>query len=194
MNYFSKLKINGGFTLVELLVVISIATIITTSLVFQQSSWNDQLAVKTQGYEMALMIRQAQIYSLSVREDTGGSGDKFNIGYGVYFDTDNTRYIYFADRNGNQMYEPGEEIEVKTFTKGVLIKDVCGIASCIYFGGGPMQKVNISFLRPDPKANMMLTNNGGQKKDDPPVSITLKSPRGVLSLVKVEANGQVSIQ
>ena len=76
-----------GFTLVELIVVMSIATVIMTALIIQQSKWNDRLTVNTQAYELALMIRQAQIYSLGVREDMAGGGG-FDVGYGVYFDKD----------------------------------------------------------------------------------------------------------
>jgi prepilin-type N-terminal cleavage/methylation domain-containing protein len=105
MNYFSKLKIKGftptpkslvsGFTLTELIVVITIATIITTALVFQQAKWNDNLAVSTQAYDLALMIRQAQIYSLGVKEDNSATGDKFNIGYGIYFTQNNLIFNLF---------------------------------------------------------------------------------------------------
>ena len=111
MNY-SKLKIENcklkisakrGFTLIELIVVMTIATIITTALVVQQSKWSDQLAVNTQAYELALMIRQAQIYSLGVKEYTAGTGDKFNTGYGIHLDKSaSNQYIFFADKNINK--------------------------------------------------------------------------------------------
>jgi len=191
MNYFSK---NKGFTLIELLVVVSIAVVITTSVVVQQRSWSDSLAVKTQAYDLALMIRQAQVYSLGVKEDTVGTGDKFNIGYGVYFDTDNTRYIYFADRNNNNQYDNGEQVETKTFNNGVLIKDVCGVSKCIYSGGGLLQKASISFFRPETNANISLLNNVGNPIDNSPVTISLESPNGIIVNVIVEANGQISIQ
>jgi prepilin-type N-terminal cleavage/methylation domain-containing protein len=204
MICFSKLKKNmglpreakrsGGFTITELIVVAAIVSVITTAVVIQQGSWNSQLAVKTQAYELTMMIRQAQVYSLGVKEDKAGVGDKFNVGYGVYLDNNNARYIYFADRNINQLYDLGEEIETKTFARGTTIKDICGISLCIYSGGGAFRHANISFFRPDPKANIMLTNPGGQKKDDPPVTITLQSEGGITYSIKVEANGQVSMQ
>jgi len=183
----------AGFTLVELIVVMAIATIIMTTLVIQQNKWNDSLTVSTQAYELALMIRQAQVYSLGVREDTAGTGDKFNVGYGVYFDTDNTRYIFFADRDGNMKYDSGEAIETKTFTRGVTIKNVCGNTKCFFTGSGSLRRANISFFRPETGANIKLTNTGGNRADDPPVTISLKSIGGKVSSVKVEINGQVSI-
>ena len=186
-------KRSGGFTLVELIVVMAIAIVMITSLVIQQSSWNDSLSVSTQAYEMALMIRQAQIYSLGVKEDTAGGGDKFNIGYGIHFDTNPARYIYFADRNGNQKYDSGEETETKTFTRGVTVEDVCGSSECIYTGGGPLKKAGILFFRPEAKAIISLLNNGGNSVDSPPVTVTLKSVGGKEYKVIVQTNGQVSI-
>jgi prepilin-type N-terminal cleavage/methylation domain-containing protein len=196
-----KMEVKRGFTLVELMVVITIVTIITTAVVVQQNSWNDSLVVSTQAYELALMIRQAQIYSLGVREDVAGSGDKFNVGYGVHFDSTKTRYIFFADRDSgggaNEKYDssPNEAVETKTFTRGVTIDRICGIK-----GGGencsnPLSKIDISFFRPDTKANISFLNGGGNAAPGfgPPATIYLKSPGGKQYKVKVETNGQISV-
>jgi prepilin-type N-terminal cleavage/methylation domain-containing protein len=184
----------AGFTLIELMVVIVIATVLMTAIVVQQSKWNDQLTVNTQNYELALMIRQAQVYSLGVREDKSGSGDKFNVGYGIYFSQNNTnQYIFFADRNKNQKYDSGEAIETKVFNRGVTIKDVCGKNRCFFTGGGPLQQASVMFFRPDTDAIISLLNNGGNSVDVPPILVTLKSVGNRTSSVKVESNGRVSI-
>jgi prepilin-type N-terminal cleavage/methylation domain-containing protein len=199
-SIFSKNK-NKGFTLLELIVVMSIATIIMTTLVIQQDSWNDSLVVNTQAYELALMIRQAQVYSLGVREDISapsGTVDKFNVSYGVYMDQNHLdRYVFFVDRNGNKIYDsgpPDEAIEIKTFNRGVLIKDVCGNKGKCFPGIGPLEQASILFFRPKTEAIISLLNFGGNPVDVPPVVIRLTSPKGKISSVKVEANGQVSIQ
>jgi len=200
MNYsiFSKNKNKRGFTLTELIVVITITTVIMTALVVQQNRWNDQLTVSTQAYEMVLMIRQAQIYSLGVRGDSAGTGDKFNIGYGVYLSQNNLNgYILFADRNGDKIFTSadGQPIETKNFNRGVTIKDVCGTGSNGCFpGNGPLASVSILFFRPETKANMALLNAGGNSTGDPPITIRLQSSGGKYSSVKIEGNGQISIQ
>ncbi|KKP56176.1 MAG: hypothetical protein UR50_C0006G0011 [Parcubacteria group bacterium GW2011_GWC1_34_10] len=194
MNFLTFFK-KKGFTLIELMVVMSIATIMMAVLIFQQNKWSDQLSVNTQAYEMVLMIRQAQIYSLGVREDTGGTGDKFNVGYGIYMNQSNAnQYIYFADRDGDQKYDSGEAIETKTFSRGVTIKDVCGSSNCFFVGGGPLWQASISFFRPETKANIKLLNNGGNPVDTPPVTIKLQSSGGREVNIIAEANGQVSVQ
>lgn len=183
----------------ELIVVVTIATIIMTVLVIQQGKWNDRLAVNVQTYELALMIRQAQVYSLGVRECTLAtcSGDKFNIGYGIYLDEDNDdRYIFFADRNGNKKYDDGEMIEEKLLTRGVSLQRFCGTGPHPCSDGpSDLDQVNISFLRPEPKAEIEFLNNGGQTSVgiSSPVNIRFISPGGKVSAVKVESNGQVSI-
>ncbi|MFH0804357.1 MAG: type II secretion system protein [Candidatus Zambryskibacteria bacterium] len=197
---FKNLKLNRGFTLVELVVVMAIATIMVTSLIIQQSKWNDRLTVNAQAYELALMIRQAQIYSLGVREDTGGSGNKFNVGYGVYIDEDlpSNQYIFFADRNGDKAYNSGEMIGgAISLTRGVTIEKFCGATGPKPCNNdtGPLNQLVITFFRPEPKANIALLNpGGGSGGTNPPATIYLKSVGGRVSSVKVEDNGQISVQ
>lgn len=196
----------SGFTLTELIVVISIATAIMTTLVIQQNKWSDSLAVSTQAYDLALMIRQAQIYSLGVRENTAGVGDKFGGGYGVYFDSGDpaskTRYIFFADVNHNGEYDTGVDqiIENRNLTKGVIIDRFCGIKGTgneqerCSPGTGNVSFMHITFYRPEAKARIIMKNSGGGPAQNviPPAEIHLKSPNDVYFNVIVEENGQIS--
>jgi prepilin-type N-terminal cleavage/methylation domain-containing protein len=201
MNYFSKnkgLSAQAGFTLTELLVVVAISVVLTTAIIIQQNKWNDNLAVKTQAYELVLMIRQAQIYSLGVREDVGGVGNKFNIGYGMFFSANgNENVSFFADRNNNLKYDsPGEKIEEKIFTRGVKISNVCASACG---GAGPKpKKLNISFLRPNPVAHLFyLAANGDDFTPavSSPALIEVSSADGsYVVTITVADNGQISMQ
>lgn len=197
MNYFFNKR---GFTLTELIVVMSIATIMMATLVIKQGSWNDNLALRTQAYELAMTIRQAQAYSLGVRENATSVGDKFNVGYGVFMDQGHMdRYTFFADKDGDKKYDAGEEIESsKVFNRGVSILKVCGfnggVEKC-FPGVGFWEQVNISFLRPQTNANVIFLNNGGNNKTPSPAKIYLKSSgSGKVITVEVKTNGQVSIQ
>ncbi|MBN2093792.1 MAG: prepilin-type N-terminal cleavage/methylation domain-containing protein [Candidatus Zambryskibacteria bacterium] len=195
--YPVKLQRSGGFTLIELLVSISIAMIIITVFVMQQRQWDEQLAVNTEAYELALMIRQAQIYSLGVKGQLGVAGDIFNVGYGIYMRQGlSDKYIFYADKNHNEKYDAGEEIETTKFDKGITIKDVCGsVKNWCFEGGGSLFQADIRFFRPDTAAKILLTNVGGIDKDFPPVKITLQSAGGSkTSLITVDASGQVSVQ
>src|SRR3989338_6889263 len=186
-------KGEAGFNLTELLVVITIATIITTSLIVQQNKWNDHLAVSTQAYEMTLMIRQAQIYSLGVREYVAGTGDKFNIGYGIYFDIATPdRYVFFADKNKNLEKDADEVLETKIFTKGVTVRSICGVnntgAERCYPQNG-VNQVAVSFYRPEPRALIKFFNAPGNENTSvgSPTTFYLQSANGKESSIKVEA-------
>lgn len=194
------LKNKKGFTLIELVVVMTIILTITTAVVLQQNSWNDRLAVNTQAYDMALMTRQAQIYSLGVREYKGGTGDLFDVGYGICFDSNiSSSYNFFVDTNKDQKCSSSEYLETKTLNRGVVIDRICGFNSSgqqrCSPDAGNLVKVNVSFLRPDPVAFIKFINNGGNDSNNiyGPVSIYLRSPSGVQYQLKVDSNGQISV-
>src|SRR3989344_26979 len=206
LKFFNKDKVRSGFTLVELLVVMSIFTIITTALVIQQSKWNDRLQLNTKLYDLALYIRQAQLYSLGVKEyQTGSPIDKFNIGYGIYINMTNpSQFIFFADTNKNFEYNVGEAVETKTLTNGVTIHRICGIGiftgltwcSNSFLGQLLIHKTSLSFKRPETSAIMEFINSGNDSTTDllrQNVTIYLRSLGGLESSIVVESNGQVSI-
>jgi hypothetical protein len=170
-----------------------------TILVVQQRNWSDRLAVNTQTYDLALMIRQAQIYGLGVREFTAGTGNKFDAAYGVYVDISTLdRYYFFADQNKNGRKDAGEEVETKMFTQGVSIEKMCGFNTptterCYPTNG--IEKVGVTFYRPQPQAIIKFFNSANSEDNSvgPPTNIYLKSAGGIQTHIKIEANGQVSI-
>lgn len=194
--FFNKRE--NGFTLIELLVVMTIATLLTTAVIFQNKKWNDSLIVHSAAYDTALVIRKTQIDSLGVREDKPKTGDKFDVGYGVYFvrsglSVDLSLYIIFADRNKNGIYDTGEALETKIMQNGIVIDKVCGVSFCLP-ESGPLNSVHISFFRPSTSANISFLNGGGNPVDSPPVTIHFRSPLGEISKVVVETSGQISVQ
>ncbi len=203
--FFKNKKINKGFTIMELMVVMFVSTLILASLVIQNNKWNDRLTVSAQAYELSLMVRQAQMYSLGVREDVGGSGDKFNVGYGVFVDMATpTQYIFFVDRDGDFRYDAGESVETKLFTRGVSLLKICSttvnfsLKSCsdTFLGSLVIHKYHGSFKRPDTSTRVSFFNVAYSNMTAlfrPRVEIYLRSQGGKQSVVKVEANGQVSV-
>ncbi len=190
----------------ELMVVISIATVLITSVIIQQDKWNDQLVVSSQTYEMTLMYRQAQYYSLAVREDVGGGGDKFNTSYGVYINIDDQsipKYVFFADRDQDIFLDSGEAMETKTLTRGVTIDRICDVQSngtenCRKVdgsgGNGNLRKVGVTFLRPSTNARIQFWNGGNNESgSNEKVKVYLKSPKGKENSITIDVNGQISV-
>jgi prepilin-type N-terminal cleavage/methylation domain-containing protein len=195
---FSSKMHNKGFTLTELLVVISIATILLTAMVFQQNKWNDKLAVNTQIYELGLFLRQAQVYGLGVKEYAVGAGDKFDKAYGVHINMSTPdRYYFFVDADKDGVFDAGEVLETKILTRGVTINRICGrvsgVQSCS--NSGALSQLSATFLRPEPKANIRFLNNGGN--DLPtygaPAEIYFRSRNGTENYVQINSNGYISI-
>ena len=74
-NIYQKQKINkkAGFTLVELLVTISIFVILTGVVLFNSNSFDSTVLLNNFGYDIALTIKQAQSFGVNVREDNTGN-------------------------------------------------------------------------------------------------------------------------
>jgi prepilin-type N-terminal cleavage/methylation domain-containing protein len=91
-----------GFSLIELLVVIGIFIIITSVILARQNKFSSDILLTDLAYQVAISIRQAQVYGLGVQAQSSN----FDIGYGVHFDnvTPNTTYKLFADNDKNGVY------------------------------------------------------------------------------------------
>ena len=144
--------------MIELLVVSAIILLMTSYIFFQQSKFNSTTLLRSLTYNIALSVRQAQIYGTSVRESSRGSGI-FVQGYGVYVPsagaTSDTYYI-FADLNGDGNYDAGEELPRFTLGKGYRISGLCMVA----VGGSACTapaSLTVYFRRPNPDA--CISNN-----------------------------------
>ncbi len=102
---FKKQKLSG-FTLVELIIVVSIAVIISGISLYQFYKQRNGSTIQSTAEEIALNIRRAQSNALAVRS-TGGVVPVYQNGYGLYFklspgtnpqqDATPTSYISFID-------------------------------------------------------------------------------------------------
>lgn len=188
---------NRGFTLVELLVCISIIAVLAVVLLGNRSRYSERLILKNQTYNMALYLRQAQVYSLAVKGS--GSPTTFSTSYGVHFSADNppNQFKFFTDENGNDRFDGGEQNEDITLSNNITIQSVCGNnGSDCYATTGNFQMMSITFKRPASAARMRFMNYGGNLTGgvNPPAVITLRSQTGLTSSIKVDSTGGISIQ
>ncbi len=138
--------------------VSAIILIITVFIFFQQSKFNSATVLRSLTYSVALSLRQAQVYGVSVRESSPGSG-VFGSGYGVYFPSGvTTQYYIFSDNNSNGQYDSGEELPVYTLGSGYTISNICVMLSgtanlqCASGTGTAITKLTVYFRRPNPDA------------------------------------------
>src|SRR6185503_3627706 len=134
-RWFSRGSKRRGFTLIELIVVMSIMLILTSIFILRQQRFNSSTLLQSLAYSVALSVRQAQVYGTSIRESSIGAFDSANESsaakaYGVYFSSGSTgSYILFADANNNGEYDTGEAVQVFTLNQGYAISKFCATTS-----------------------------------------------------------------
>lgn len=122
-----------GFSLVELMVVIVIFTIITGAILFNAPSFRDRTSLQLVAQDMAITIRQAQVYGAATRQVIVGGVSEFPS-HGVYFPAEiidqnheeyNSFYI-FADLDNDGIYNSVSDQIVSNYTLagGVNVKEI----------------------------------------------------------------------
>ena len=82
MNPYSSYVLKKGFTLVELLVSVSIIALIATVVLVRFTDFDSTTILRSLAFEVATAIREAQVISLGTQV---GSGVSFNIPSGITF-------------------------------------------------------------------------------------------------------------
>ncbi len=179
-----------GFTLIELLVVMGIMTIITSILLANYNSFGGQVLLRNLTYEVALSVREAQVFGISSRSFQGG----FSAGHGIYFDISvPTSFSLYSDVDGNNFFSSASSEWVRTSTlgRGYLIDRIC-----VADGGSEncnMLELDILFKRPEPDA-IIRASSGGSFSVYESARIVLVSPQDSKRSVLIESAGQISVQ
>jgi prepilin-type N-terminal cleavage/methylation domain-containing protein len=179
-----------GFSLIELLVVIMIFTVISTVILANHSKFNSSVLLGNVAYDIALSLRQAQVYGLSTQQFSG----QFQLGYGIHF-SNSTSYILFADIDKNRRYDSMVDSAVQTYTlgQGHSIQSFCGVRAdgsheCSN-SASPITHLDIGFLRPNPDASLTSENSGEYSS----ALITVQSASGETRSVSIQSTGQISV-
>lgn len=182
-----KFKKNQGFTLVELLVTITIFVVLTGVVLVNQAKFNSSILLTNLAYDTALTIRQAQTYGINIK-NFNIDDDKF-VPYGVHFDVVNQprSFILFADLDYDSS-DPDSSTDVQydgggadspdlsicqnvmgcvnryNITRGNYIDSLCAddesnTGSC-KGSASSVNSVDIVFERPDPDAKIRAVNDG----------------------------------
>jgi prepilin-type N-terminal cleavage/methylation domain-containing protein len=101
-----------GFTLVELMVSISIFIIITSVTLVNYPRFSNKLSLDLLAEDVALSVRQAQVFGASVlgTKTVGQNSTKAFKAYGIHFEAPlpnaaTYKYLIFADINGDRIYD-----------------------------------------------------------------------------------------
>lgn len=115
-NYYKNIynrkrnRLQGGVTLIELIVVILIFGILSTITVFNYGKFRSSLSIQNLADDIALSVRRAQGFAIGVRGASGG----FTLGYGIHFTTkhnsetykgSNKSFVLFTNIGVNSQYD-----------------------------------------------------------------------------------------
>lgn len=190
---------SAGFTLIELMVTISVFVILSTMALVNFRTVDNSIVLQNVAHQVALITRKAQISGISVQGFGSGASEVFPS-YGVHFDTLNTTsFVLFSDTSlANKLFDgtcpkvfPTDEcVQRYTLAKGYTIQQLCGNQKT----GGPLAtcaltSLDISFTRPNPDA--LIIGSGVGFSDG---EIVIQSKAGVTKTIVVWRTGQISIQ
>jgi len=187
-------KNKNGFSLIELLVVISIIGLMSSVMVANYRSGQRSSDLNAAAQKMVSNIRLAQHYAMGLKDS--GIGDE-TIGWGVFIDKSTNSYIIFADiietpnHNKNRLYDNGSGSSVDEKYLSVSLSANISIDS-ISFGGN---EINYVFQPPRPKITICDHNAScPESGDDSEAEIILKNKVGQTRKIKINKFGLVEIE
>ena len=143
-------KSGAGFTLIEILVVVSIIIVLSVIVLADYEFGGYQLSLQRSVHKLAQDIRTAEEMAMSAKSFAGAMPVG---GYGIYLEHQTSTYILFADINGNGVYwtagsgyETNERVEILELENNTEITMLCL---------DPMpcacsSRLSIVFIPPDP--------------------------------------------
>ena len=174
---------SAGFSILEVLITAAIIGVVTAIVVIRYGAFNNSVLLKSQAYEMALDLREAQVFAVSVREGSGGFRDE----YGIYFTTaSSTEYQLFIDSSpSNQLYDPGEELG-----DPYRLDSRFGITN-LTINGSDVSEFSVVFKRPDFDAII----EGDPSNTTATIVIEpVSAASGETRTVEVTSTGQITVQ
>ncbi len=171
----------------------------TILLVARYGNFNQSVLLTNLVYDIALVVRTAQTYGLSVIK--GAKQGDFQSPYGVFFDktvNNNKTVILFLDVDVNQQYlNEATDPHVNTYnlTRGAFISGLClkrydNTPIACDESSVAVDRLSISFKRPDPSAILCGVASG----EDQCSSVNDSKPNYALIVIRGTDGSTRSIQ
>ncbi|OGI61098.1 hypothetical protein A2814_02060 [Candidatus Nomurabacteria bacterium RIFCSPHIGHO2_01_FULL_38_19] len=203
-----KMKTNIGMTYVELIVVLSIFSVLSSIVLFNYGEFQSKVDLKNLASDIALKIVEAQKASLSGKLPLAGHSvtSDWKPSYGVHFDItpgtgDNQKLIYFVDQDAigvlqNNLFDgsfsecTGECLEEISITKGDYISAINKIISGV---SSPVDDLTVTFSRINSgmvfaSGSALLSNTVSS------IEITITSPKSTNVIIKLYPSGRIELK
>lgn len=192
---------NAGFTMIEMVVSVGIFVVMASLILTNYQKFLNTSSLSTLASEIAVSIRQAQVYGQNVREF--GAGTNTFPSYGAFFDSNTTdSFVLFADIiGGDKQYNNGvacgavgsECLEKFNIQSRARIARLCGNMKT-----GPtecgLSSLDIAFTRPNPDA-LITGVSGGVSKTYSDAEIVIGAVGETAEkTVVVWASGQIGVE
>lgn len=195
-----KIQKNRGMSYVELIVVLSIFSAMTSVALFNYGTFQAKIDIKNLASDIALKIVEAQKSALSGALNLN-AGVNWKPSYGVFFNLawDNRSFIYYADLNndiGLASYDCSGTDECIARISITNNNSISGLS--VYYQNDPtaysLPDLTIDFTRPNAGAVIRST-----PIPVPPASpidyvqINITSPKGAAAQIKVYPSGRIQV-
>jgi len=189
----------NGFTLTELMVVIGIMTIMNLLIFSSYPEFSQRLALKRTSEDIALIVRQAQAYSLGIKKS--GSVDIDYTGFGVHFDKTTKdkqkSLILFADSSSGNLYkyDEGELFQEYKINTGDVVFDlqVCKADGCVVLD--TVDTVNtVDIFYPRSRSMAIISGEGIIDANASYAKVVIRSPKGKMRTIKIWISGEISVK
>ena len=187
-------KLRAGFSLVELIMVVAIFIIITGVILSKQSKFSSDILITNVAYDIALSIREAQVYGVGAKYD-GASTTVYPYGVSFALATPKS-FIFFVDNgpgipNGQYIVSDDTLIQENKLAQGQNIKKLCVYETPSWSCG--LNKLNISFIKPNPDPIFANENNPSSSTISEAVIIVESALGDKCRAIRVNKVGQISV-
>jgi len=201
-----KIKKNRGMTYVELIVVLSIFSIMSTFSIYNYQTFQNKVDIKNLANDIALKLFEAQNSAVSGKL-AALTPDGWKPSYGIYFNlnpvsspnTGKDVFYYFIDLDQDKLFDyglypvcpTGECVQKVNITKGNYISSIKAYSGGV--GTDLNDEVHISFTRPSQTATFNDKNGLPFSPSPDYLEINLSSPASATTKVKIYPSGRIQL-
>ena len=148
-------KKNGGFTVIEMLVVLGVSAILSTMFIGYGSGLRGQLEVIQEEAKLIQTILRAKTFSIQALANEEGV---VACGYGVHIDNNNQEYFIFRKEKEMQDCDSRSDESYRWALPSEIVGERKKFDNKIIFDGGSSNIVDVVFLPPKPDVKLLGTS------------------------------------